>query len=206
MHTHFPEEHRTVEAVARIVQKLPMLPKPQVVVRTYIKGTSDEMKALAERNLEDVIFPRVLWTERWLTPLFEDLSVYSGMLRHASLGINVASTVSLELLLFKKPVINLGFDPPGSKLPHSMRYERHLVFDHYRPVTESGAVMVARSEKELEEMIVRGLQSSPAQGPQALALLREMFGEMLDGQSGTRVARTLLDLATHAKESKAAHA
>jgi hypothetical protein len=205
MNTHFPEEHRTVEAVARIIASLPVQPKPQLVVRTYIKGNSPEMEQLAARKLDGVIFPQVLWTKKWLTPLFEDLAIYAGMLRHASLGINVASTVSLELLLHNKPVINLGFDPPGSNLPHSMRYERHLTFDHYRPVTESGAVMVARSEKDLEEMIRRGLQGPSAQAPRASELLHEMFGEMLDGRSGRRVAETLIDLACRRKEM-AAHA
>ncbi len=205
MDTHFPEEHRTVEAVARIVQRLPMRPKPQLLVRTYIKGTSAEMESLAARKLEDVVFPQVLWTKRWLTPLYDDLAVYAGMLRHASLGINVASTVSLELLLHNKPVINLGFDPPGSNLPHSMRYERHLTFDHYRPVADSGAVMVARSEQELESMVRRGLEEPATQGPQTEILLKDMFGDMLDGRSGRRVATTLLDLASQDKRS-AAHA
>jgi hypothetical protein len=205
MDTHFPEEHRTVEAVARMIQRLPHRPKPQLVVRTYIKGTSPEMQALAERRLEDVVFPRVLWTKQWLTPLYEDFAVYAGMLRHADLGINVASTVSLELLLHKKPVINLGFDPPGANLPHSMRYERHLLFDHYRPVAESGAVMIARSEQELELLIRRGLDEATTQKPQASTLLEQMFGDMLDGRSGRRVATTLLDLAT-GKKGLAAHA
>jgi hypothetical protein len=102
-------------------------------------------------------------------------------------------------------VINLGFDPPGSNLAHAMRYERHLTFDHYRPVAESGAVMVARSEQELETMVRRGLEEPAIQGLQAEMLLKEMFGEMLDGRSGRRVATTLLDLASQDKKL-AAHA
>jgi hypothetical protein len=54
-------------------------------------------------------------------------------------------------------------------------------------------------------MIRRGLQGPAAQAPRASELLHEMFGEMLDGRSGRRVAETLIDLACHRKEM-AAHA
>ncbi len=52
--------------------------------------------------------------------------------------------------MLDKPVINLDFDPPGSNLPWCLGYQRHIRFDHYRPVAESGAVMVARSEERCE--------------------------------------------------------
>lgn len=195
MDTHFPEEHRMVELVARIVQRARVSPRPQLVVRTYVKGTSGEMRELAARKLESVVFPPVLWDARWFTPLYDDLAVYSSMLRHASVGINVASTVSLELLIFDKPVVNLAFDPPGSRLPYSMRYERHLQFDHYRPVAESGAVMVARSAGDLEAMILSGLSDPSAQSRQRARIVERMFGDTIDGHAGRRVAEVLLRLA-----------
>jgi hypothetical protein len=117
------------------------------------------------------------------------------VLRHAAAGVNVASTVTLELLIHDQPVVNLGFDPPGANLPYSMRYERHLAFDHYRPVASSGAVMVARSEQDLERMLTLALTDPAAQKAERAALLRQMFGNRLDGRSGVRVAETLLDLA-----------
>jgi hypothetical protein len=192
---HFPEEHRTVECVARLLQRMGSQPKPQLVVRTYVKGTSPEMKALAQAGFADVVFPPVLWEEKWYTPMHEDLAIYTSLVRHAQLGINAASTVSLELLLQNKPVINLGFDPPGSRLPYYFRYLRHIQFDHYRPVAESGAVMVARSEAELEEMLKRGLSDDGSESSKRKALLDSMFGATLDGNSGARVARQLLKLA-----------
>jgi hypothetical protein len=154
---HFPEEHKHVEFVARYLQEGNFNPKPQLVVRTYVKGTSPEMKALAAKNLPDVIFPSVQWDDEWFMPMFEDLAVYSSCLRHAAMGINAASTVSLELLMFDKPVMNLGFDPPGSLLPHAYRWQRHIEFDHYRPVAESGGVMVAYSTDDVRQIINKGL-------------------------------------------------
>ena len=127
--------------------------------------------------------------------LYEDLTVYTSLVRHAALSINAASTVSLEFLMLDKPVINLDFDPPGSSLPSCLGYSRHINFDHYRPVAESGAVMVARSESDMRDMLARGLKEPDADSVHRRALIKEMFGNTLDGCSGMRVAEQLIKLA-----------
>jgi len=192
---HFPEEHRMVELVIRLLDEVPVSPKPQLVVRTYIKDTSPEMLALAQRNIPDVFFPPVLWDKEWFTPLYEDLAIYTSLLRHAALGINAASTVSLELLMHDKPVINLGFDPPGSSIPHHFRYARHIEFDHYWPVATSGAVMVARSAEDMREMLIRGLTVPEADSDRRRQFISNVFGDMLDGRAGQRVAERLAQIA-----------
>ena len=52
MDKHFPEEHRHVEFIANTLQTLDLDPKPQLLVRTYAKGTSDEMKGSNEYQRE----------------------------------------------------------------------------------------------------------------------------------------------------------
>lgn len=192
---HFPEEHRTVETVIRLLDEIAVNPKPQLVVRTYIKDTSPQMIALAQRNLPDVLFPPALWDREWFTPLYEDLAIYTSLLRHAALGINAASTVSLELLMHDKPVINLGFDPPGSSIPHHFRYVRHIEFDHYWPVVKSGAVMVARSVEDMREKLICGLTQPECDSLKRRQFVNSMFGGTLDGKSGQRVAEQLIKLA-----------
>jgi hypothetical protein len=194
---HFPEEHRTVELVARLLNELDLSPKPQLVVRTYVKGTSPEMKALAKQGLPRVVFPRVHWEEKWYTPMYEDLAIYSSLLRHAALGINAASTVSLELLMHDKPVINLGFDPSKTTIPHQLRWIRHIHFDHYRPVAQSGAVMVAYSGKDLATMLHDALTHPKKQSRKRLQFITSMFDGTLDGKSGKRIAQQLVALSTN---------
>jgi hypothetical protein len=189
---HFYEEHRHVESVAQILGGLDLDPRPQLVVRTYVKGTSAEMMALAERGLPDTVFPPVLWEPEWQTPMMADLPVYTSLLRHCAVGINAASTVSLELMIFDKPIINLDFDPPGSNLPWCMGYGRHIRFDHYRPVAESGAVMVARSNEDLQVMIEAALKKSGDRSFARREYLFQFLGGMPDGTSGARVADTLM--------------
>ncbi len=192
---HFPREHLHVREVARLLDEMELQPKPQLVVRTYVKGTSREMRALAERGLPDVIFPPVLWDAEWQTPRYEDLAIYTSLLAHTALGINAASTVSLELMISDKPIINLCFDPPGTDLPGCLGYERHILFDHYRPVGESGATMVARSVGEMRRMLRRGLTEPATDSALRRRFLESMFGDQLDGSAGRRVAERLLGLA-----------
>lgn len=190
---HFFDEHLHVERVARLLAGMPQ--RPQLVVRTYVKGTSREMKELAARGLPDVVFPPVRWHERWHTPHYDDLAVYTSLLDHCALGINAASTVSLELMIFDKPIVNLRYDPPGSELPWCLGYERHILFDHFRPVAESGATMVARSDEDMDRMLRRGLNEPGADSAARKAFLGSFFGDLLDGRAGERAARLLLALA-----------
>ncbi len=192
---HFPHEHLHVEQVARLLGEIGLEARPQLVVRTYVKGTSHEMRQLAERQLPDVVFPPVLWDSEWQTPRYDDLAIYTSLLAHTALGINAASTVSLELMIFDKPIINLRFDPPGTDLPWCLGYERHILFDHFRPVAESGATMVARSPEDMKQMLRRGLVEPAADSAARRRFLRSMFGDELDGNSGCRVAERLLALA-----------
>jgi hypothetical protein len=192
---HFLEEHRHVEAVIRHLKEMDTNPKAQLVVRTYVKGTSPEMKVLAARRIPDVVFPPVLWEQRWQTPMYEDLALYSSLLRHAALSINAASTVTLEMLMLDKPVINLDFDPPGTYLPWCKGFSRHIRFDHFRPIAESGATMIARSGRDMREMLYRGLTQPEGDREQRKQLIREMFGNTLDGHAGERVAERLAVLA-----------
>jgi hypothetical protein len=192
---HFPEEHHHVQFIANLLQENNLNPKPQLVVRTYVKGTSQSMKKLAKQNYSDVFFPDVQWDEKWFMPKYEDLAIYTSCLRHAAMGINAASTVSLELMMFGKPVVNIGFDPPGSKITHPYRWVRHIEFDHYRPVANSGGVMVSYSTEEMREMICKGL-TNPNNGKAAQKnFLKQTFRDTLDGNSGKRIAHKLLELA-----------
>ncbi|HAF61793.1 MAG TPA: hypothetical protein DCK95_05660 [Anaerolineaceae bacterium] len=194
MDTDFLDEHKFIEEVIKILRDTNLKPKPQLVVRTYIKGTSPEIQAMAEKNIPDVVFPPILWDKQWIMPLREDLTIYSSLLHHCALGINPASTVSLELMALDKPVINIGMEPPGSDLPKWEKFSRHVEYEHYKPVAESGGTMVARSLEDLKAMIIRGLSDPDADHDERKVFMRKMMGNTLDGQSGKRVAECLIKL------------
>lgn len=194
---HFPKEHLHVELVIKLLKELSLPVQPQLVVRNYIKGTSPEMKALSERKIEDVVFPPMLWDMAWATPRPEDLELYCSLVYHAAMSINAASTVTLEFILKDKPVINLDFDPPESNLAPCDGFKRHIRFDHFWPVAQSGGSMVAQSEDDMRRMLISGLVEPGAGSRERKQFVSDFFGATADGRSGARVAETLLKLAGH---------
>lgn len=197
MASDFPEEHRIVAEVIRYLKGSDHSPKPQLVVRTYIKGTSEGMISLANKykSDSDIIFPPILWDKQWVMPLHHDLYVYTNLLRHAALGINTASTVSLELMMLGKPAINLGFEPPDTNLPKWTRFARHIDYEHYRPIAASGGVMVAHSLNELMEYLDLSLIDPQISVIQGREFMHQMMGDTLNMNSGKRVANLLTNIA-----------
>lgn len=191
MANHMPGEPEIVELLADQLASMPEVGPAQLLVRVYAKDRTGRFDELRVRR-PDIAFSPVPWLVNWLTPLPEDIPLWTSTLLHVACGVNVASTVSLELAMFDKPTINIAFNPPS--VPASqLDYARYYRFDHYRPVTASGAVEVVASPGELKRAVVAALRS-PADASAARArLLQTMFGETLDGRSHERVAAALCE-------------
>ncbi len=193
MANHMPGEPEIVDSIAGLLRKMTDLGSPQLLVRIYPKDQTNRFDEVKRSN-PDVLFPAIPWEPAWQTPRLEDAPLLTNMLRHAAAGINVASTMSLELCMFDKPVLNVGYNPPGVEVD-KLDYGRYYKFDHYRKVVESGAVTVARSEAELGAMLRQALIQPEFQRADRRALIKTMFGDTLDGYSGLRVADRLIKLA-----------
>jgi hypothetical protein len=197
MANHMPEEPRVVEGIADSLRRMEDFGPPQLLVRVYPKDRTGRFDHL-KRTRPDILFPEVPWEPAWLTPKIEDAYILTNTLRHAAVGINVASTVSLELCMFDKPVINVGYNPPGADI-RPIDYGRYYRFDHYRPIVESGAVEVAYSEAELRRMLIESLRHPERLRYQRKTLIRQFFGPTLDGWSSTRVAEVLRMLCSQSR-------
>ena len=194
MANHMPGEPRIVEGIADMLERSgDEMRHAQLMVRVYPKDLTGRFDELRERRT-DIIFQKVPWEPRWLTPMAEDAFLLTNSVRHSAVGINVASTMSLELCMFDKPVINVGYNPPGIDIT-PIDYRLYYGFDHYRPVVESGAVMLAESEEQMDDMLSRALNQPGEASGKREALIRSMFGDTLDGRSSHRCALRLIELA-----------
>ena len=192
MAEHMPGEPLVVEQIADMLAAMTDVGAPQLLVRVYPKDRTGRFADL-ERRRPDILFPRAKWVDAWLTPTVEDNQLYTNTLRHVAAGVNVASTVSLELAMFDKPVINVGYNPPGMR--PRVDYIRYYDFDHYAPLVREGAVALARSAEEMRAMLRVALTDPTAGRADRQAFIGRMFGDTLDGRSGERVAAVLLQLA-----------
>ncbi len=186
MPNHMPGEPEIVEGIANMLSAYPGEKRPQLLVRVYAKDLTGRFDELRNRR-RDIIFADPKWERGWLTPKEDDASALVNAIRHCKLGINVASTVSLELCMFDKPTINVGYNPPSVPL-EELSYADYYEFDHYKPVVDSGAVQVAWDVKEMDALINKSLLNPETLSSQRQSLMKNMFGSTLDGRSGQRVA------------------
>lgn len=187
-----PGEEAVVEGIADKLLKMPD-PKPQLVVRVYPKETSGRFEPMKARR-KDIIFPKIPWEQNYFTPMPEDLKLWTNMLEHCEAGINVASTVSLELCMFDKPTLNVGYNPPGVDI-YPKDYTIYYGWDHYLPLTNSGALYIAGSEEEMGQMITEALAHPENKREERKKLIDMFFGDKLDGKSYIRIADKLLEWA-----------
>lgn len=197
MANHMPGEPEIVEEIADFLKETAPENPPQLMVRVYPKDLTGRFDELKERR-KDILFPKIAWEEGWLTPKFEDSFALVNTMRHVDFGINVASTISLELCMFDKPAINVGYNPL-SVAEKELSYATYYNFDHYRPVVESGAVEVAYNREQMRELIRQAIYEPKRRTNERNKLIRKMFGKTLDGKSANRVAQVLLEIAAKDK-------
>lgn len=145
MSNHVPFETLIVSRIADMIANLDS--GYRLVVRTYAKDRQDVFEQL-KRDRPDIIIPEVNWEKNFQTPLLEDQDFFTALLKNCIAGINVASTITLELCMLDKLVINVGYNPPGKNIAPK-DYFRFYSFDHYKPIVESGAIFLARNETEM---------------------------------------------------------
>ena len=149
MSHHMPYEPYVVERIADIIYSIDKNLK--LVVRTYAKDKASVFEELKTKR-KDIIIPNVDWEPNFQTPLASDQEFFIALMKNCIAGINVASTISLELCMLNKPAINVGYNPPSKNI-YPYNYTRFYSFDHYKPIVDSGAVQVAKNEAEMKLLL-----------------------------------------------------
>ncbi|MBC7748207.1 MAG: CDP-glycerol glycerophosphotransferase family protein, partial [Methylotenera sp.] len=126
-----------------------------------------------------------IWSQR--IPSEEDIKDLRSLLEYADLNVNMCSTMSLDFMLFDKPVINTVFGNPENGLYDDQRF---LNFDHYKKVVDSGAVTIAKNEIELICQINKALTNAKERTIQRKVMIDLQVSESLAGTS-RRIATIL---------------
>ena len=170
-----PKEHIIVKEISKILERIDK--NIQLVVRIYAKDNNTEYYKLRENN-ESISIPDHFWELNHLTPTIKDITLFNSLINHCSIGINVASTVSLDLAILNKPVINIAFNPPGENI-YPSDYEKIYDFDHYKPIIESGAISLVKNTDELETAICQYIENPKYKEKERENLVNNFFGEQL---------------------------
>lgn len=112
-------------------------------------------------------------------------------LYYCSVNINVFSTVTLEAALLDKPIVHIAFDPRPvrGRIPCAEYYR----FDHFAPITKSGAGRLVHSFDELYTAVGEYIRD-PAQDAPARRRLVDWFFDVPPGTASGRVSDELIGM------------
>ncbi len=184
-----------ISAMANAIRAHKIIENVQLLVRTSPAEDDARFKSIREE------FPEIVWNvpkwtltrenhaESWSqrVPSEEDLKDLRALLEYADLNVNMCSTMSLDFMLFDKPVINTVF---GNEINGLYNDQRFLNYDHYKKVVESGAVTIAKNERELIDQINESLANPTQRTKQRKAMIDLQISKELVGTS-KRIAETL---------------
>jgi len=184
-----------ITAIANAIRSNAMNSQVQLLVRTSPAEDDARFKAIREA------FPEIKWNvpkwtltrenhaESWSqrVPSEEDIKDLRAILEYVDLNVNMCSTMSLDFMLFNKPVINTVF---GNEANGMYNDQRFLNYGHYKKVAESGAVTIAKNEAELIAQMNEVLANPNERTAQRKAMIDLQISRELMGTS-KRIAETL---------------
>jgi CDP-glycerol glycerophosphotransferase (TagB/SpsB family) len=187
-----------IRAIAQAIQNNAIKNKVQLIVRTSPAEDDSRFRALREEfseiiwNVPKWILTRENHAESWSqrVPSEEDIKDLRSLLEYVDLNINMCSTMSLDFMLFDKPVINTVFGNPENGLYDDQRF---LNYDHFKKVVESQSVSIAKNETELIDQINQALDHPKERTTQRKAMIDLQISEPLKGTS-KRIALTLRNI------------
>lgn len=186
-----------IETISRAILNME-IPEVNLIVRTSPAEDGSRFHDIKE------IFPFIIWNfpkweltredhpEPWSqrVPFDQDVKDLRSLLEFCNLNINMCSTMSLDFMIFDKPVINPVFGNEQNGIYNDQKY---LQYAHYERVVKSGAVSIVKNKKELIESINFSLKNPQARINQQRALLKLQIGKPLEGTSH-RIAEALKEI------------
>ncbi len=182
-----PAEQLIVQRLARDLENLKG--RPQLLLRLHPGDSGDRFRDVpvaiqipgrsGEGNLSGYC------------PTAEENRELVNTVFHADVVVNLASTLTLDASVCDRPVINIAYDlSPGKRF--QIMAEQFYTYDHYRTVSETGAMRLARSPEELTTH-VRDYLRHPDLDREGRRRLAALWCGPLDGGAGHRLASALLD-------------
>ncbi|TYC17005.1 hypothetical protein ES677_02165 [Bizionia gelidisalsuginis] len=184
-----------IETIAEAI-KNQMIPKVNFIVRTSPAEGRERFESLVVR------YPFIKWhfpkweltrighQESWSQriPTVRDIKELRGLLEYSDININMLSTMSLDFMLFNKPVINTVFGTATNGLYDDQRF---LGYEHIMHVVNSKATKVVTNANELVAAItVYLLEDQDA--PFRTNLVEQQIGVALENTSSTVVKKLKL--------------
>ena len=190
-----PNDPIVIKTIAEAIRNNEIGAEVQLLVRTSPAEDDSRFKSIRDE------FPEIIWNvPKWILtrenhqeswsqriPSDEDITDLRSLLENADLSINMCSTMSLDFMLFDKPVINTVF---GNKENGLYNDQRFLNYNHYKKVINGNAVTIAKNKQELIDQINQTFTNPEERKADRKAMINLQIGKNLEGTS-ERIAITL---------------
>jgi len=190
-----PNDPIVIKTIAEAIRNNEIGAEVQLLVRTSPAEDDSRFKSIRDE------FPEIIWNvPKWILtrenhqeswsqriPSDEDITDLRSLLENADLSINMCSTMSLDFMLFDKPVINTVFGNQQNGLYNDQRF---LNYNHYKKVIDGNAVTIAKSKQELIDQINQTFNNPEERKADRKAMIDLQIGKNLEGTS-ERIAKTL---------------
>ncbi|QXP61690.1 hypothetical protein [Olleya sp. HaHaR_3_96] len=185
-----------IEKVARFIENKKII-DVNFVVRT--SPAEDESRFIGiKKKYHNIVWNFPNWeltrtnhTETWSqrVPSVDDIITLKGLLKYSDVNINMCSTMSLDIMLFDKPVINAVY---GNKENGLYNDQKYLNYVHFDKVVKSKAVTVVKKDSDFIKAINNSLSNPTEFQKERANILDIQIGVPLKGTS-KRMAKTLLE-------------
>jgi hypothetical protein len=167
----------------------------QMLVRPHPTKDNAEMAPLFSRFrprvlVQTVAVPGTRITARTQTQM--QVLDWISTFRHASVVVNLSSTVALDAAMFDKPVVNLDFDPAPEQHDQALIKDVNHLWSHFKPIAESGGLWLANDMDEVVRA-VREYLAHPDLHRESRRRMAEYVCGYVDGKCGERMAQAIVD-------------
>lgn len=188
-----PNDPTYIETIAKGIVENKFSEKVNFLVRTSPAEEPARFKTLADKypfiiwNYPDWFQARSNHQENWSQriPSVNDVKNLRALLEFTDISINMLSTMSLDNMLFQKPVINTVFGNGTNGLKNDQRFFNYA---HIKKVIDGNAVWIAKNENELIEAINGYLQNPTLRLQDQNDMIKLQIGKPLLGTSANIVS------------------
>ncbi len=199
-----PHEIEIVKSIIRVIEsgKLPekvflwIRLHPQVVQGPFKKSLQPFIDLESEK-VHVEIPPVRKGALNWDLPK-SDSHHLASLLTSADILATTSSTLSIDAACVDTPVINLFYD--GKSVDPAKSVARFKKYTHYAIILETGGIRSVHDEEELTQAMTEYVNDPLTDQKNRTAIINQQLGR-LDGESGVRTAKCLLELADCKHES-----
>ena len=190
-----PNEPNLFKYILKQLEEHDFLSKLDIVLRLHPMDKFERWEKILKRS--DNVYLNEPWPaynknyHNWGIPSVEDIIFYPNLIKHSSVVLNIASTVSIDAAILDIPTICIGFHPENKK-EGKFYHDLHFT-EHYKDITSIGSVDLATDKENFIELFEKNISDKSLKKSGRQSLVKFYFGDSTIGQSSNIIVNNLIE-------------